>query len=74
MCAIHCGFLKTSPCVGCCQLVSSFANAPGVFVLFQVSEFLHVWSNGSVAQAPLCCRRLHLHSLVLIVLLFPLRI
>jgi hypothetical protein len=49
----------------------SFANALGVFVLFQTSEFHLVLSNGSVAQASLCCRRPHLHYLVLIMLLLP---
>jgi hypothetical protein len=34
----------------CHQLMSSFPNAPGVFVLFQDSEFLHVWSSGSIAK------------------------
>jgi hypothetical protein len=52
--------------------VPSFANAPGVFVLFQTSEFHLMWSNGSVAQAPLPSRRPHLHYLVLIVFLLPL--
>jgi hypothetical protein len=41
------------------------------FFLFQTSEFHLVWSNGSVAQASLCCRRSHLHYLVLIMLLLP---
>jgi hypothetical protein len=63
---IHRDFLLTSPGVRCCQLVPSFANSLGVFVLFQTSEFLLVWSNGSVAQASLCCRCPHLHYLVLI--------
>jgi hypothetical protein len=72
LCVIHGDLLLTSPSVGCCQLVTSFANALGVFVLFQTSEFHLMWSNGSVAQAPLCCRRPHLHYLVLIVLLLPL--
>jgi hypothetical protein len=67
LCVIHRVFLLTSPSVGCCQLVPSFSNALGVFVLFQTSEFHLVWSNGSVAQASLCCRRPHLHYLVLIV-------
>jgi hypothetical protein len=43
-----------------------------VFVLLQASEFHHVWSNGTIAQAPYHCRRLHLHYLVLITLLLPL--
>jgi hypothetical protein len=64
---IHGELLLTSPSVGCCQLVPSFANAFGVFVLFQTSEFHLVWSNGRVAQASLCCHRPHLHYLVLIV-------
>jgi hypothetical protein len=67
LCVIHGDLLLTSPSVGCCQLVPSFANALGVFVLFQTSEFHLVWSNGSVAQASLCCRHPHLHYLVLIV-------
>jgi hypothetical protein len=71
-CVIHRDLLLTSPSVGCCQLVTSFANALGVFVLFQNSEFHLVWSNGSIAQAPLRCRHPHLHYLVLIVLLLPL--
>jgi hypothetical protein len=65
------GLLQTTPCIGCRQLVSLFANAPRVFVLFQASEFLHVWSSGSIAQTYLRCCRPHLHSLVLIVLLLP---
>jgi hypothetical protein len=44
----------------------------GVFVLFQASEFHHVWSNGSIAQDPYRCRCFHLHYLVLITLLQPL--
>jgi hypothetical protein len=72
LCVLLRGLLQTSPCIGCHQHVSSFANAPGVFVLFQASEFLHVWSSGSIAQTSLCCCRRHLHSLVLIVLLLPL--
>jgi hypothetical protein len=52
--------------------MSLFANALGVFVLFQASEFLHVWSSGSIVQTYLRCCRPHLHSLVLIVLLLPL--
>jgi hypothetical protein len=71
LCVIHGDLLLTSPSVGCCQLVPSFANALGVLVLFQTSEFYLVWSNGSVAQASLCCRRPHLHYLVLIMLLLP---
>jgi hypothetical protein len=67
LCVIHGDLLLTSPNVGCCQLVPSFANALGVFVLFQTSEFHLVWSNGSVAQASLCCRPPHLHYLILIV-------
>jgi hypothetical protein len=55
----------------CRQLVYLFANAPGFF-LFQASEFLHVWSSGSIAQTYLRCCRPHLYSLVLIVLLLPL--
>jgi hypothetical protein len=66
-CVIHGDFLLTSPSVGCCQLVPSFANALGVFVLFQTSEFHLMWFNGSVGQASLCCRRPHLLYLVLIV-------
>jgi hypothetical protein len=72
LCVIHRDFLLTSPSVECCQLVPSFANALGVFVLLQISEFHLVWSNGSVAQASLHCRRPHLHYLVLIMLLLPL--
>jgi hypothetical protein len=72
LCVIYGDLLLTSPSVGCCQLVPSFANALGVFVLFQTSEFRLVWSNGSVAQASLCCRRPHLHYPVLIMLLLPL--
>jgi hypothetical protein len=72
LCVIHCDFLLTSPSVGCCQLVPSFANALRVFVLFQTSEFHLVWSNGSVARASLRCHRPHLHYLVLIMLLLPL--
>jgi hypothetical protein len=72
LCVIHRDLLLTSPSVRCCQLVASFSNALGVFVLFQTSEFHLVWSNGSIAQAPLCCRRPHLQYLVLIVLLLPL--
>jgi hypothetical protein len=72
LCVIHHDLLVTSPTVGCCQLVPSFANALGVFVLFQTSEFLLLWSNGSVAQAPLRYHHPHLHYLVLIVLLLPL--
>jgi hypothetical protein len=64
---IHGDLLLTSPSVGCCQLVPSFANALGVFVLFQTSEFHLMWSDGSIAQASLRCRRPHLHYLVLIV-------
>jgi hypothetical protein len=71
LCVIHRDLILTSPGVGCCQLVPSFANAPGVFVLFQTSEFHLVWSNRSIAQAPLHCRP-HLHYLVLIMLLLPL--
>jgi hypothetical protein len=67
LCVIHGDLLLTSPSVECCQLVPSFANSLGVFVLFQTSEFYLVWSNWSVAQASLCCRRSHLHYLVLIV-------
>jgi hypothetical protein len=67
MCVIHRDFLLTSPSVGCCQLVPSFANDFGVFVLFQTSEFHPVWSNGSIAQAHLRCRRPHLLYLVLTV-------
>jgi putative hemolysin len=67
LCVIHGDLLLTSPSVGCCQLVPSFANSLGVFVLFQTSEFHLVWSNGSVAQAFLRCRRPHLHYLVLTV-------
>jgi hypothetical protein len=72
LCIIHRDLLLTSPSVGCCQLVPSFDNALGVFVLFQTSEFHLVWSNGSIAQAFLCCHRPHLHYLVLIMLLLPL--
>jgi hypothetical protein len=72
LCVIHCDFLLTSPSVGCCQPVPSFANALGVFVLFQTSEFHPVWSNGSVAQDSFRCRRPHLHYLVFIMLLLPL--
>jgi hypothetical protein len=71
LCVIHRDLLLTSPSVGCCQLVPSFANALGVFVLFPTSEFHLVWSNGSISQAHLRCRRPHLHYL-LIVLLLPL--
>jgi hypothetical protein len=67
LCVIHGDFLLKSPSVACCQLVYFFANALGVFVLFQTSEFHLVWSNGSVAQASFRCRRPHLHYLVLIV-------
>jgi hypothetical protein len=70
LCIIHGDLLLTSPSIGCCQLVPSYANALGVFVSFQTSDL--VWSNGSVAQASLCCRRPHLHYLVLIMLLLPL--
>jgi hypothetical protein len=45
LCVIHGDLLLTSPSVGCCQLVPSFANALGVFVLFQTSELHLVWSN-----------------------------
>jgi hypothetical protein len=72
LCVIHRDFHLTSPSVGCCQLVPSFANALGIFVLSQISEFHLVWSNGSIAQASLRCRRPHLHYLVLIMLLLPL--
>jgi hypothetical protein len=72
LCVIYGDLLLTSPSVGCCQLVPSFANSLGVFVLFQTSEFHLMWSNGSVAQASLCCRPPHLHYLVLIMLLLPL--
>jgi hypothetical protein len=72
LCVIHGDLLLTSPSVGCCQLVPYFANALGVFFLFQTSEFHLAWSNGSVAQASLCCRRPRLHYLVLIMLLLPL--
>jgi hypothetical protein len=72
LCVIHRDLLLTSPSVGCCQLVPYFANALGVFVLLPTSEFHLVWSNGSIAQAPLRYRRPHLHYLVLIVLLLPL--
>jgi hypothetical protein len=72
LCVIHGDLLLTSPRVGCCQLMPSFANALGVFVLFQTSEFHLVWSNGSIAQAHLRCRPPHLHYLVLIMLLLPL--
>ena len=71
LCVIHRGLLQTSSCVKCCQLVPSFANAPGVLVLFQASEY-HVWFDESIAQAPLRCCRPHLHYLVLIMLLLPL--
>jgi hypothetical protein len=67
LCVIHGNLLLTSPSVGCCQLVPSFANSLGVFVSFQTFEFHLVWSNGSVAQASFRCRRPHLHYLVLIV-------
>jgi hypothetical protein len=67
LCVIHRDLLLTSPSVGLCQLVPSFANALGVFVLLQTSEFHLVWSNGSVSQASLCCCHPHLHYLVLIV-------
>jgi hypothetical protein len=67
LCVIHGDLLLTSPSVGCCQLVPSFSNSLEVFVLFQTSEFHPVWSNGSGAQASLCCRRPHLHYLVFIV-------
>jgi hypothetical protein len=40
--------------------VPSFATAPGVFVLFQASKFHLVWSNESIAQAPICCHDPHL--------------
>jgi hypothetical protein len=53
LCVILRGLLQTTPCVGCRQLVSSFANAPGVFVLYQAAKFLHVWSSGSIAQTSL---------------------
>jgi hypothetical protein len=56
LCVIHCDFLLTSPSVGCCQLLPSFVNDLGVFV-FQTSEFHPVWSNESIAQAHLHCRR-----------------
>jgi hypothetical protein len=72
LCAIYHDLLQTSSYFECCQLVSSFANALGVFVLLQTSEFHHVWSNESIAQASLCYRRPHLHYLVLIMLLLPL--
>jgi hypothetical protein len=72
LCVIHHDLLLTYHSVGCCQLVPSFANALGVFVLFQTSEFHLIWSNGSIAQAPLRCRRPHLHYLVLIVMLLTL--
>jgi hypothetical protein len=67
LCVIHRVLLLTSPSVGCCQLVPSFVNALGVFLLFQTSEFHPVWSNESIAQAHLRCRRPHLHYLVLTV-------
>jgi hypothetical protein len=67
LCVIHDDLLPSSPSVGYCQLVPSFANTLGVFVLFQTSEFHLMWSNGSVAQASFHCRRPHLHYLVLIV-------
>jgi hypothetical protein len=51
--------------------VSLFSIAPGIFVWIQTFEFLHMWSNESIAQAPLR-RRPHLHYLVLIMLLLPL--
>jgi hypothetical protein len=72
LCVIHRDLLLTSPSVGCCQLVPYFANSLAVFVLHQTSEFHIVWSNGSVAQASLRCRRPHLHYLILIMLLLPL--
>jgi hypothetical protein len=53
LCVIHGDLLLTSPSVRCCQLVPPFANALGVFVLYQTSELHLVWSNGSVAQASL---------------------
>jgi hypothetical protein len=53
LCVIHGDLLLASPSAGCCQLVPSFANALGVFVLFQTSQFHLVWSNGSVSQASL---------------------
>jgi hypothetical protein len=34
LCVIHRDLLLTSPSVGCCQLVPSFANALRVFILF----------------------------------------
>jgi hypothetical protein len=72
LCVIHSDLLLTSPSVGCCQLVLSFANTLRLIVLFQTSEFHLVCSNASIAQAPLRCRHPHLHYLVLIVLLLPL--
>jgi hypothetical protein len=72
LCVMHRDLLLTSPSVGCCQLVPSFDNVLGVFVLFQTSKFHLMWSNVSVAKAPLRCCRPHLHYLVLIVLLLPL--
>jgi hypothetical protein len=72
LCVIHRDLLLTYPGAGCCQLVPSFSNALGVYFLFQTSEFHLVWSNVSIAQAPLRCCRPHLHYLVLIVLLLPL--
>jgi hypothetical protein len=71
LCVIHRGLLQTSPCARCCWLVSLFSSAPRIFLWIQAFEFLHVWSNESIAQDPLR-RRPHLHYLVLIVLLLPL--
>jgi hypothetical protein len=64
LCVIHRDLLLISSSIGCCQLVPSFANDLGVFILFQTSEFHLVWSNASIAQAPFHCRRPHLHYLV----------
>jgi hypothetical protein len=72
LCEILRGLLQTTLRIGCRHHVSSFANAPGVFVLFQASELLQVWSSGSITQTSLRCCRPHLHSLILIMLLLPL--
>jgi hypothetical protein len=40
LCVIHRDFLLTSPRVGCCQLVPSFANSLGVFVCSKLLNFI----------------------------------
>jgi hypothetical protein len=45
LCVIHGDLLLTSPSVRCCQIVPSFANALGVFVLFHTSSHVVQWKR-----------------------------